>query len=43
MSLSFIDAQHVVKFVIASEAKQSTVPQTKCGLLHRCAPRNDEN
>src|SRR4051812_29297523 len=27
--------------VIASEAKQSIVPQSKCGLLRRYAPRND--
>jgi hypothetical protein len=28
--------------VIASEAKQSIVPQSKYGLLRRVAPRNDE-
>jgi hypothetical protein len=28
--------------VIASEAKQSIVPQAKRGLLRRFAPRNDD-
>jgi hypothetical protein len=28
--------------VVASEAKQSMVPQGKNGLLRRFAPRNDE-
>jgi hypothetical protein len=32
----------MVFFVIASEAKQSMPPQSKHGLLRRCAPRNDE-
>src|SRR6266478_7623875 len=27
--------------VIASEAKQSMLPRSKCGLLRRLAPRND--
>jgi len=32
---------HIIKSVIASEAKQS-IDQDKAGLLRRFAPRNDE-